>query len=1817
MAQQDYCEIILNAVSQIVTAETAARQNKGMIACRVKDITERNLGRYSVNYKGDTFLACGEATDYEIDDEVYVLRAENTGSQLSVIVGRKLREDEFPIQINDPLTKMMRLKEWRPTSASGAYEVTPSAPYDTIGLSFDAIGEFTITLKVVNTVGRTYTYELDETNFLFSSDFGIALTQRCTIDISRTGTPLRVELSTTGDLTNFIVDFGYNITNKLESDKALKLYTEGEQKYYTDSFGNLKENNTVNLYLDWLYLDENAEIKSLTHINYLENKPLGFDVNWYKQTEGADGDFYSGPGWTKIEPVSKISDAETEVLAKNNNLFALTGGEKALFSGDLVQTAIKAVVIYTPVGATAVEAIVSNELVFENIQDEPLEYITRGSIELSDGSNAVYPLWALNGFLKDQNDVYKEREFNFSYSTGLGVEALYKNIASVTWYIPKANMYYFSKERTSSTAIQSLEGEYAVLTIIPFEVPAAKDNQGNNLTGDNLYKGALKEVFRADYKLMERYIANRISNKVICEINFKDETETWKQERDLYFSKAGLDGTGSQILIWLTDSETGNLARTVQLEKQYYVNTLFVDENGEEQPTHAPTSIELINGVNKIEKIDDKWQLTVTNNIISTDWFDVIKVKYHIEDQEIKPINNIIYRYDETKESIIAVTEEVDKIIKPPMDYVEYYPISFANSIDYGYSGPTYITYDSSGRNPVYDDIVLTLWDKNKKYETQSNYVLVWDLNYQVDGNYTQALPKIKTYSGVDKVYPADYYENNIEYICNITASRLNINTAAQQILFVQPLVIRQARHFSTILDNWDGNLKIDADGNYVLSSALVGGNKNSDGTFNGVIVGTLNTIVNEEVPIEVPYLADADGKPVTDLEGNKIEEKSIVYKENSYYNPSLTGILGYKNGAQTYGFFDNGSAFIGPSGKGQIRFDGTNGTIKSGGDFKKARRDSKTGVITQDGEGEGFLIDFVNGGLYAPNFILDPNGDASFAGRISAAWGTVGGYIIASRMLYATAGENKYMALLSPKYVSATHEDINDYNTNIISKEYVQEKGLENWYYDKNGEGVNDPATWHKYADIPLIENQAGPGLIIENNKRRLRALFNKTNKQPQYMVDWYKVEEDKTEKNLGSVAIGWEQTTEIDSYYPGLFGEGALGDSYKLGVTGEEVAKIKFATGQQQEETITGTFLYMKNMKPVYVANSSPPKIDKYVVGSETLIGNNKVLFSSDKQISSFGINSFWSGNAAFATSIPTVEGTDGSWMNALGNLGINLAGIHITKDEFTSIQVGADTSTYAMWRIGTGANGVRAMRNDKENGVTGSFEVSLPLGTQSGHLKWTPGNKVGEFVLKSNGTTQSELVFKGNTATICGLNIEEKIDTEVAATTYNILQSRKIDSSASEIIFGGDGTSSDNSHIDKGNVSSGRTVYIGTTNINSGTTDKIIFKVPVEFANADINNVAPIFTNTEGVIFKTENKWMQIKGDMLTGGATQDKKSFELYSGGNGLIFYYQPLSVNATTTENATYVNKKGIAINIGTGENKDTYYMVARNDMNGGIQALYKSAFINLYNTTLSFFTNNDDTATNFVLKSDGTGSLKLATLTLKDIQLTQVDDTGFNWKNAKALKISDSLQVTNYIGANEVWAASDFRINGISISEIYLKKNLLRLDNNYKNIIGFDQVYYVNGGDNGGTYTNYYTFKEYGVASKVTINADNLTYYYLGDYNKDDKVITVKATNISYYKERLEYSGQESKTQQISGTTSTEITAYKQTTCGNKVTCYGTCTCGETVECTGFCDDWWYWTDGTTTLDNIPWQAQVKAIADSSFAIGDTDISTTIQIEQL
>ena len=48
--------------------------------------------------------------------------------------------------------------------------------------------------------------------------------------------------------------------------------------------------------------------------------------------------------------------------------------------------------------------------------------------------------------------------------------------------------------------------------------------------------------------------------------------------------------------------------------------------------------------------------------------------------------------------------------------------------------------------------------------------------------------------------------------------------------------------------------------------------------------------------------------------------------------NENRTGLLGYEHGEQTYGIFDDGTMFLGKSGRAQLKFNGTESTIQNAG---------------------------------------------------------------------------------------------------------------------------------------------------------------------------------------------------------------------------------------------------------------------------------------------------------------------------------------------------------------------------------------------------------------------------------------------------------------------------------------------------------------------------------------------------------------------------------------------------------------------------------------------------------------------------------------------------------------------------------------------------------------------------------------------------------------------------------------------------------------------------------------------------------------------
>ena len=88
------------------------------------------------------------------------------------------------------------------------------------------------------------------------------------------------------------------------------------------------------------------------------------------------------------------------------------------------------------------------------------------------------------------------------------------------------------------------------------------------------------------------------------------------------------------------------------------------------------------------------------------------------------------------------------------------------------------------------------------------------------------------------------------------------------------------------MFNDWDGSLTIDKDGNKILSALIGAGKKEDNNTFSGVLMG------------------DFTYKTSIETEGS-IETKTV----------KKTGLLGFKNSLETFGFHTDGTAFIGPSG--------------------------------------------------------------------------------------------------------------------------------------------------------------------------------------------------------------------------------------------------------------------------------------------------------------------------------------------------------------------------------------------------------------------------------------------------------------------------------------------------------------------------------------------------------------------------------------------------------------------------------------------------------------------------------------------------------------------------------------------------------------------------------------------------------------------------------------------------------------------------------------------------------------------------------------
>ena len=282
-------------------------------------------------------------------------------------------------------------------------------------------------------------------------------------------------------------------------------------------------------------------------------------------------------------------------------------------------------------------------------------------------------------------------------------------------------------------------------------------------------------------------------------------------------------------------------------------------------------------------------------------------------------------------------------------DLYGYLPIPIRTEAKYTHiTGATSILYDTSG----------TLVDYYKNpyilhgVDTQPN----WSLNGEDVGD--KYGPQLNNNS----LIPLNFYIKDSNRTLNVYCD-----------YWSQPILVLQNRYFNKQVNDWNGELMLDEENNIIMSAQIAAGSKDGDNQFSGVILGS--------------------------------------WKKNNTAEEATSGLYGYNKGSQSFGFREDGTAFIGKTGAGRIVFDGNKSTISStayenneGGlaldlingkiTMISPKNPEKSGTITFDSTarrtpfniGTNFSVDW-DGTIKATN--------GEFKGSIEADEGYIGGWAI------------------------------------------------------------------------------------------------------------------------------------------------------------------------------------------------------------------------------------------------------------------------------------------------------------------------------------------------------------------------------------------------------------------------------------------------------------------------------------------------------------------------------------------------------------------------------------------------------------------------------------------------------------------------------------------------------------------------------------------------------------------------------------------------------------------------------------------------------
>ena len=753
------------------------------------------------------------------------------------------------------------------------------------------------------------------------------------------------------------ISLGYD-ANEFEND-TVSIYSFGSPSY--DTKADPGELNHRELNVRWIHRMPNDVIKAVD-----EKDNINYTITWYKYRLGAYSYTpQSGADWTPLS--EQIIEWKTDELGKrvktvtlnildedwqNYNLTAEAGYvrqpefNKTWLIPDitLAEESIKVIVSYK-VGGQQIY-VYSDPLTFKNRQEvvskPTVDAVSALSIVCEDGSFGNYRIYNQGNELINPAEGATERVFKV-YFKG----APLMNAESIEWIIPTENSMivlennYYAPDRTWDDTGRISMKRY----------------------GDKSKKWDISQSNDQRYKIKRYYAQQYASNTIQCKV-VKDKI-TYTAVKELTFGPAGTSGSDYTLILDFDDGFTAipflgteflkdekpdaDKVKSALVQESYGITARLYDfENKEinfendvsnftiewdfytapadDQALTLSSGWKTVRKVDEedptkeiITKIDDetgcKQRLNVDYSKLDIDTLYIIRATLRwrgeqpVEGTEITPqvltayLSIPIYRYLQDTRSVIDETtnEEIAELIIQP---------SFIG-------GAKQVIYMSNGMPNYYKNAYQIFYNEYNELEDKTLFVeSTKEWNENISWNLI-GYPDLDDYSPEcdrkngnslsnqhNKLKPSGIYIKGANHY-GVQCKRKIKDSEEFEVIWTQPIFVTINRYPNSMINKWDGKtLEIDEEKGSILATAIAAGKKetwiddddNQQTAFTGVMLGDWST------------------STLGDLEESMIQ----------------TGIYGFHRGEQSFAFKENGTAFIGKSGRGRIHLNGDKSLIES-----------------------------------------------------------------------------------------------------------------------------------------------------------------------------------------------------------------------------------------------------------------------------------------------------------------------------------------------------------------------------------------------------------------------------------------------------------------------------------------------------------------------------------------------------------------------------------------------------------------------------------------------------------------------------------------------------------------------------------------------------------------------------------------------------------------------------------------------------------------------------------------------------------------------